>query len=197
MIAAGISKENSDQYEGASVTGSIVFWLLISSAVLGFVLLIFQWYAEYRRRTYDPTWAIELDDRFNCREMRVVRAKAARELVSSQGRLRDSTVRLHSLDMVLDFFEDLGFYLIGDQVTPEVAHHGFYFWLRGYYSVARSYIEQTQAGDATMWERVAPLFDVLHEVELERSKGKAQKYFDGSGIDEFLSEEVAQDSSIH
>jgi len=40
--------------------------------------------------------------------------------------------------------EDMGFYLNGDVFSEEMAHHNFFHWIRGWYSVLKSYIEVYQ-----------------------------------------------------
>jgi hypothetical protein len=56
-----------------------------------------------------------------------VRSRAAESLKSHAGHLRKTDLHLSDIDDVLDIFEDIGFYLYGDQLTPEVAHHSFHY----------------------------------------------------------------------
>jgi hypothetical protein len=112
---------------------SVPWWLIIGG-IIGVILLLFQAGVEYQVRTYDSALAFRFDDRFFDDEMRKARSKAAKLLKESQGKLRRTDPELADIDDVLDFFEDLGFYQHGDQITPEVAHHHFYHWIRGYYT---------------------------------------------------------------
>ena len=109
----------------------LLFWLLIGGAIAGVFLLGLQWRAEYRRRTYDPTWAIAFDTKFNNAEIRVARSKAARLLKDNQGKLRSVDVGLADIEDILDFFEDLGFYMDGDQITRRLSITHFGIGLSG------------------------------------------------------------------
>jgi hypothetical protein len=122
--------------------------------------------------------------------MKRARSKAARLLKDNQGKLRRTDPELADIDEVLDFLEDLGFYLYGDQITPEVAHHHFYHWIRGYYLASRDYIGAWQAKEPTRWERVAELFENTNTIENKRSGGKAPKSLTEMEITVFLKEEI-------
>ena len=103
--------------------------------------------------------------------MRKARVKAATVLRANRGNLRRSDLdELSDIEDVLDFLEDLGFYTFGDQITPEVAHHHFYHWVRGYYNAARDYIEWEQENEPAGWEYVKELAEVMYQVEVERSR---------------------------
>jgi hypothetical protein len=167
-----------------------VGWALLALAAIGVVLLALQWSAEYRKRTYDPTWALKFDALFNNNSMWQTRSKAARALKANQGKLRGD-LELSDVDDVLDFFEDLGFYMKGDQITPEVVHHAFHYWIRGYYTAAREYVESAQEDDPTAWECVPELFKTIHEIDEEHAKGKAFKFCDEEYLHSFLHEEIA------
>lgn len=162
--------------------------------LVGFVLLGFQTYFEYKRRTYDPTWALRFDDRFNSRDIRAARASAAQILKNNIGNLRRRDAELSGIDEILDFFEDLGFYEHGEQLTPEVVHHAFHYWIRGYYTAARDYIEACQEKDPSRWEYVGRLFEVVHEIETERAKGKEAKFLTVDELNDFLEDEIALSS---
>ncbi len=168
---------------------SIPWWIIIGGT-LAVVLLLVQATAEYARRTYDPTWVFRFDDRFYGEEMQRARSKAARLLKDNQGKLRRTDPELADIDDVLDFLEDLGFYQHGDQITPEVAHHHFYHWIRGYYLASRDYIGSWQAKEPTRWERVGELFDNTNVIETKRSRGKAAKSLTDGEIAVFLQEEI-------
>ena len=109
-----------------------------------------------------------------------IRSRAAKALKKEDGY---SSI---DIDDVLDFFEDLGFYMQGDQATPEAIHHTFYYWIRGYYSAARDYLEKAQEERPTQWEFVKELFETTHEIEIERNKS-GENSFD---LKSFLGEEI-------
>jgi hypothetical protein len=153
--------------------------------------------AEYRKRTYDPTWALKFDDKFDSAEMRSARSKAAKALKDKQGRLGCADYTSPDIDDVLDFFEGLGFFMQGDQITPEVAHHAFHHWIRGYYSAAKEYLEAAQKTEPSHWEYVRTLFEITNQVERERvrKKGKHKILLDEGGIAKFLDEEICLQQS--
>lgn len=96
---------------------------------------------------------------------------------------------LVNIDDALDFFEDLGFYVEGDQISPEVAHQAFYYWIEGYYTAARQYIEFRQKTSPTAWDHFKPLYDITSEVEA--SKVKDKKTPDETELQKFLEGEIA------
>ena len=110
---------------------SLIVWVLLCAWL---VLFGFQMIAEYQRRTYDPTLMFKFDDKFDSRELKLTRSNAATVLKSNQAGLGCAGFRSSDVDDVLDFFEALGFFMRSDQITPEVAHHAFFYWIRGYYS---------------------------------------------------------------
>jgi hypothetical protein len=167
-----------------------MLWVLL---VVLAVLLGLQMTAEYRRRTYDPTWMFKFDEDFNSDDMRHKRSKAAEDIKNNQTRLTDDDFKSPELDDVLDFFEGVGFLMQGDEMTPEVAHHAFHYWIHGYYVAAREYIETTQNKRPMQWECVKGLFELTSEVEDERRRklAKSEEPLDGTCIAKFLEEEIA------
>ena len=164
--------------------------------LVGMIALIAQCWAEYRRRTYDPSWVVSFDRNFNSQEMKKVRSRAASFLKNNSNQLRSDDVSSGDLDDVLDFIEDLGFYVVGDQMTPEVAHHAFHTWVRGYYAAARDYIESVQEHSPTMWEHINSLLEMLDQVEKERAHGKYKKTMNQNELDSFLGGEVKLEDEI-
>ncbi len=168
-------------------------WVVLALLILWLGLLGFQMMAEYRRRTYDPTWVSKFDEKFDGSEMKRTRSRAAKSLRDNQERLDAVEFRSGDIDNVLDFFEGLGFFLPGDQITPEVAHHAFHHWIRGYYSAAQGYLEAARKVEPTHREFVQMLFDITNQVEKERfrMKGKHhERLLNEAGIAKFLGEEI-------
>jgi hypothetical protein len=156
-------------------------------------LASFQWRSEYRRRTYDPALAIKYSDEFSGSDMNGSRHRAAKQLKSSRDKLTDA--ELPELDEIFDFFEDLGFYANGDQISAEVAHHTFYYWIQGYCSAAGDYLDakRKKPGESTRWEHVRILLDLTSEVEAERTKLTRGKNIAGDVL-EFLNDEIRSTS---
>src|SRR5262249_9738850 len=138
-------------------------WILFSLFIVVGLVMVLQTRAEYRKRTYDPTWAIKFSEIFDSERMRTARAKAACAL-------KDKDTLSSEVDEVLNFFEDLGFYMQGDQLTPEVAHHAFQYWIRGYYSAAYEYLKAGQEQEQSHWEFIGMLLEATNEIERERVK---------------------------
>ncbi len=174
-----------------------VFWGLLVGAIVGLGALAMQWMSEYRKRTYDPTWALKFDALFCSLEMKEMRSRAAEVLQNKSSMLRDSSFMSPEIDDILDFFEDLGFYMQGDQITPEVTHHAFFYWIHGYYSAARDYIETAQRTSPSAWEFLRDLFETTYEIEEERSKGNCKQFLDASELTRFLSGEIERKSDKH
>src|SRR4029077_8270466 len=114
-------------YHGTSNTPTYIGFLLF------FAFALVGWY-EYRKRKYDPTWTLKYQEMFD--GMTKERAEAARTILknkSSLSKVEEMRDELSLIDPVLDFFEDIGFYMRGDVISPETAHHHFYHWIRGYH----------------------------------------------------------------
>ena len=173
----------------ASDASLVIPWWLIAIGIVGVGLLVYQAWSEYQHRTYDPTWVFRFDDRFYDGEFREIRCRAAKVLKDNQRKLGRTDKDLDDIDEVLDFFEDIGFYVHGDQISPNVANHHFYHWIRGYYLAARDYIEawQQQPIEPTRWNHVKELYAITSEIELE---GKGKTDLEKDGILKFLDEEI-------
>jgi hypothetical protein len=167
MIALFVAATRPDVSSHVVTTLSWVFVIVF----LGLAFL--QWRSEYRRRTYDSAFAIKYSDEFSGPDMNASRHSAAKQLKASRDKLAEA--ELPELDEIFDFFEDLGFYTNGDQVSAEVVHHTFYYWIRGYCSAAGDYIEakRKKAGESARWEYVRILFELTSEVEARRTKNRA------------------------
>jgi hypothetical protein len=150
-------------------------------------------YSEYRRRTYDPTWVLKFSDIFDGEEMMLTRSKASRFLKENKGQLDDEARDSPDVDDLLDFFEDLGFFMQGDQITAEAAHHAFYHWIRGYYSTTQPYLKVGREKKPPCWEHVEMLYNVTNQIEREiiKKSHKSKKFLDEKDTEKFLDEEIA------
>jgi hypothetical protein len=127
-----------------------LIWLILRIAIVVgtvfLVLLIVRTRLEYRRRTFDPTLILQFQATWDGMEqVREEAAKACEKYLSFPEESRDwqriEKTDREMVEPVLDFFEDLGFYLKGDQFSDEVVYHHFYHWIRGWYSNLESYVE--------------------------------------------------------
>jgi hypothetical protein len=189
MIALFVASTRPD------VSSHVVTNLSWAFVILFLGLASLQWRNEYRRRTYDSALAIKYSDEFGAPDMNASRHSAAKQLKASRDNLSDT--ELPELDEIFDFFEDLGFYTEGDQISAEVVHHTFYYWIRGYCSAAGDYLEakRKKAGESTRWEHVRILFELTSEVEAKRTKVMRGTNIAGD-ISEFLNDEIMSTSFV-
>ena len=163
--------------------------LLILALLIALAFIILQARLEYRRKTYDPTWIFKFDERF--KGMRQERLNASQLLlndISTPASLDDA--ELAKIDDVLDFFEDLGFYQHGYQISPEVIHHHFYHWIRGYWSAARTYVERSRRDERKAWEHLEELFETGCDIETRDGGTRERELLDREEIKDFLSNEI-------
>ena len=93
-------------------------------------------------------------------------------MLSHEGRHRgqgicsrfSSDFRLTDIDDMLDFLEDVGLYRRADQISPELAHHHFFHWTRGYWQAAKPYIQAWREKEPARWSHVEELFDTGCEI---------------------------------
>jgi hypothetical protein len=157
--------------------------------VLAIVLAIQTW-AEYRKRTFEPTLAFKLGDIFDSEEMIGARSRAAKTLKDNSSKLGSSDFSCLDLDEIFDFFESVGFYMNGDQITPEVAHHWYHYWLRGYYSAGYEYIAAKQKKEVTQWKSIKKLLCATNQIELDLNKNATKNLLEGDELNDFLNEEI-------
>src|SRR5689334_16022825 len=150
-LVASLTRSSNDR----AIPVPEVLWGLTAGVLVGAVLLLVQMYSEYCRRTYDPNWAKRFDDLFNSESMLKTRALAAASLRDNAAQLSHSSFVDSNIEDVLDFLEDLAFYMRGDQITPEVVHHSYHHWIRGYYWTARDYLTAKQLERPCTWEFVS------------------------------------------
>jgi hypothetical protein len=174
-------------------------WILLKATVLTGIILVALLVAktrlEYRRRTYDPTVAFEFQRMFDSLEgARCEAAKVCKSFLDIPAQLRKWEAVLkqdqEKVEPVLDFLEDLGFYLQGDQFSDEVVHHTFFHWIRGWYSNLESYVEyyRTVKNEKAAYEHIKALHARVWEIEKRYEKAKPWLTTDQEKLD-FLKEE--------
>lgn len=169
--------------------------------IIALAIAAFQTWERHRRLTYDPTWALAYQRMFGAMDEDGRRKDAAKTLRNHRGdlsRIEEMREELSPIDEVLDFLEDIGFYVKGAQISPEAAHHHFYHWIRGYYQSSRAYIDKYQEKEPARWENLGFLFGITTEVEREVEKRIERKTGRRVGpqeedLDAFLREEIGDD----
>jgi hypothetical protein len=164
-------------------------WFL-AGAVISAALLILQHYFEFQRRTYDPTWIFQFVKDFNDDDFIELRGRAATVLKENDGKLGIRDLAFSDIEPVLDFLDSVGFYVHGGQISPEVVHQEFQYWIRGYYQAARDYIEVSQNEESTLWEYVPELFETVQEIEAKRAGATFKKFLSKEKLLSFLEEEI-------
>ena len=167
------------------------FWVVLLT--LSIVFLIMKAMFEYNRQTYDPKRVIEYQDYFLAVDFLETRKEASKIIKDKQesfSALVKNNKESAALDEVLDFFEEIGFYVKGRQISPEVAHHHFYHWIRGYYSFSKPYICLWRDKEKSRWENIEALFLITYEIEKEANGRSIQEELDIPKKEDFLGEEI-------
>lgn len=192
MVAGILSASNPIQPTPSSPVAAHAWSALPGWTILLFIIgvvgLFLHAVFEYQRRTHDPTWIFRFQDIFDGDDFIELRKAAVDVLRKNRGNLAATDLELTPIDEVLDFFEDLGFYERGGQISVEVIHHHFYYWIRGYYRAAEPYIKARQAEESATWEHLEPLLALLQRVEAEHDRYK--DYLTDKDLDEFFDEEI-------
>lgn len=197
LTTAGLIRQLIQQQTGQSQFNSdlrrLVPWALIGLG-LGFIFIVLQAWLEYRRRTHDPTWILQFQKTFdNMTEERKIAALCLTQHKDHLNDLKKYEKELEDIDDVLDFFEDIGFYMRGDQISPEVAHHHLYHWIRGYWQASEKYVKAWQAKEPARWNHLEMLFETITEIEVsESSVVKARLVLEPDQLDKFLNDEIAR-----
>jgi len=170
IVGGNVKPETLPFWEKSKSIAKVFAW------VLGPVLLCKTW-LEYNRRKYDPALIFQLQEDFE--ELDPKREEAATVCIAFLQRAGEENEKekerwklvnpreREKVEPVLDFFEDVGFYLKGDQFSDEVVHHNCHHWIRGWYSVLKGYIECVhdvqKEKAAYVW--IEPLFGRMSEIE--------------------------------
>lgn len=167
IIIAALGLISSQRQPNGGVEG---FWYVI---VFAGIVWLMQSFFDYRRKTHDPTWAIHYTDKWEAVQTLALRSKAAwllRTYASSMDEVKANIDKLADVDEALDVLEEIAFYVLGEQISPEVAHHHFYHWVRGYWCSARDYIKECKDNEKALFDHIEPLYDLTTSIEAEKEK---------------------------
>ena len=167
-------------------------WLGLLAAL---VFLSVQTYVEYLRRTYDPALALKFQDAWEKgEEARTIACQIIQKHKDKLAKIDEHESLLCPIDDALDILEDIGFYVHGNQISPEVAHHHFYHWIRGYWCAAQDYIKAWQTKETARWQHLAKLYDETSKVEVSIQGGKKEQLWrNDKQIAEFLRQEIGEE----
>jgi len=132
--------------------------------VVVMIILGLSAYFEYRRRTHDWVLVFNFVETFE----KLHRGKAASFLLDKS---KGASDECSALDDLLDLFEDIGFYLKGDQISSEVVHHTFEYWIRIYCQKAESYIRDKRRTEPLVWGHLDFLLNAVSRIEIRRRGG--------------------------
>ena len=154
--------------------------------LIGFFLIAIQWWANYKAKQYDPTWALKIQDLLNDTKTSTIRGRGAKHYQDVKEWDRD-------VEASLDILEDLGFYVENQVIGVEVAHHHFYHWIRGYVQTADGYIKNYQKDQPLAYEFCVTLLATVSEYEAKKSKKHVNELVWGKKeIDEFIQGEIEE-----
>lgn len=179
MSRANGSEQAAPGIVWIAVTIVLVFWMV-------------QTYSGYLQKLYDPKWVLKFDDDWmNSVNQRRAAAKALADYQGHLSEVDEHRSDLEPIDEVLDFFETVGFYMSGEQMSAEVIHHHLFHWLRGYWCASRTYVEAWQRKETLRWEHIAALYDTTAQIEAKREGIRKEKVlFDEQKVKEFIEEEL-------
>jgi hypothetical protein len=151
-------------------------WIGFGVAIFLVLVLIPKTILEYRRLTFDYELISKYDEKFEGLDpARQKAAKVCKDYLNLDKSGTDEVSKWEFIDKhdrsrvepILDFFEDLGFYLNGDQFSDLIVHHYFHHWIRGYYSILKSYVDfyRKESGDKSAYIFIEPLFQRVSVVE--------------------------------
>ena len=171
---------------------------IITSVIITLGLLFWKWRLECRSRAYDKELAQRFSKEWESESTLRKRYFAVKALEA----LRDEDLAddeahagvLRDVDDLLDVLEDLGLYVKEAGLSPELVHHLFYYWIRGYWLTTRDYVETCRKQDPREWENIEVLFKTVPDVEVRkdahaRKEELAWKHADRN---DFLEDQLAR-----
>jgi len=172
-------------------------WLIVFIVALFLIAWLFLhlWF-QYKNTIFSPEWPFKFQESFD--NLEDERHEAAQRCLEFLNKGDWSKVdRADGVDPILDFFEDLGFY-IGNWgfLCEETLHHHFYHWARAYLQVTDDYRKEKGRTDPACWNHCQSLLDKLSEVEsLLRNRPIAELLLSKQMLESYLKEELKLNDS--
>ena len=107
---------------------------------------------------------LKFDERFSSGEFMKQRDAAAKCL-KAKAYKNPAEQGAKDADVVLDFFETVGYLLRRGALDERMVWHTFWHWIMGYYQAAEEYISQTRKADPTVWEDFIHLHQRMEVIE--------------------------------
>lgn len=183
-----VFKNNKEPYHQAKK----IIWF---AAVLFIGLsILLQCFASHHEWEYKNDLVLRYQDRYE--EKMIAQRVEAATAISDY--LRDgkwdavSAEDLDSLEDVLAFYDELGFYWKNHEISTDVLYEHFYNDMRTYCQVGVEYIHANQKTDSSAdWEYVEPLFNGLTRMESKQTgKDIAKCVWDVKTLQENLKSEM-------
>jgi hypothetical protein len=165
---------------------SSIFWIIIVIATVGFSLVAVQTWANYKTQWYDPNLALKYVDIFFGHDLMKYRKKAGIKYKKTGKWTSD-------VEDVLDILEDLGFYIENQIISRDIAHHFFYYWIRGYIQTADDYIKEcrSQPQQELAYEHCFSLLEEVSKVEAKKTNTSIPSlHWNQEDIDKFIEAEI-------
>ena len=128
-------------------------------------------YKAHIKKTYDPTLVREFEKEFFY-EMPKQRSRAAGVLLLySKKQDWKAISNVSDIEPIFDFFDTIGFYFYGVQLSDRVIHQSFYHWIVLYYQTGNFYIKEARKGrdgENAVWEFVNPLVAAIVRIEAKK-----------------------------
>jgi hypothetical protein len=183
-----VFKERKEPYHATK----IIIWF---SAVAFIALGIFvQSSAAHHEWEYKNDLVLRYQDRYEERMIndRAQAAIAISEYLQKKNWDAVSDEDIDSLENVLAFYDELGFYWKNHEVSEDVLYQHFYSDMRTYCQIGIDYIHANQKKDSPAdWEYVEPLFNQLTKMEAKRiGKDVSSCVWDAKTLQEYLNSEM-------
>jgi hypothetical protein len=124
---------------------------------------------------------LKLDERFDSRELKEARKKTAKSIEA----FHENTCKDEG--GVLEFFTTIGILLRREVLDKEILWRMFFYWVHGYYSSLRAYINHCRKEDPASFDSLIYLYNELLIVENKINRGRFVKGFKKA---EFLKAEL-------
>jgi len=141
--------------------------------------VIFQNKNAKRNRSLDIV--IKKEAEFDSPRMLRHRRKAAEALLA--GDEED-----FSIDAVLDFMESVALYAVNGDISTEQAWNTFYYWFAGYYLAAKTFIDEAQRDDKSVWINIHRVHEQMEKLQTKRGNPLRRNL--KSEKKEFLEDEI-------
>ena len=190
----GLLKASKRRKASQRIFAKLLWGVLAVSVVCS---LVFQIMVSMHNQTYKSDLVLRYQDTFEdkmIRERMEAAAVIAEYLQKRKWDVITNEDNLDSLEGVLAFFDDLGFYWKNGEVSSTVLYQHFYSDMRTFCQETMGYIHENQKAESVAeWEYVEPLFNELTRIEAKRiGKSITNCVWDTQTLEQYLKSEMRQ-----